>query len=42
MNAPRGRSTVSSINPLRESSVLSKSFSVAYATHIEAQSGYPN
>jgi len=42
MNAPRGRSTVSSINSSRESSMLSKSFSVTYTTHMKAQSGYLN
>ena len=42
MNAPRDRSTISSMNSSRESFVLSKSSSVAYATHMEAQSGNPN
>ena len=42
MNAPRDRSTISSMNSSRESSVLFKSSSIAYATRMEAQSGNTN
>jgi len=42
MNAFRGRSTVFNTNSSRESSILSKSSSIVYATHMEAQSGNLN
>ena len=35
MSGPRSRTTVPSTNSSRESSVLSKAFSIEYLTHIE-------
>jgi len=42
IGAPRGRSTITSMNSLRVLSVLSKASSVQYVAHIEAQNLDPN
>ena len=36
IGALKGRTTISSMNSLRESSVMSKVSSIEYATHVEA------
>ena len=42
IDVPRGKTIISSMNSLRESSVMSKASSIKYATHIKAQSIDPN
>ena len=38
IGAPRGRSTIASVNSSRELLVLSKASSIEYSAHMEAQS----